>query len=278
MIFFLILISTTILFSMSATIPLFNHADRSDLIIQGELTHIDYYSGDVMVENINSMRDTAYIKINKIYKNSSDNTYHNQDSIKLLMPTKYGRTRAGFTISSFSSISYNVGQNGIWLLNKKDNTFYADNYQSFQTNSKDTLIRELCKIEPHVLEFLNGVFWSNISEVRQSLKLSMIDPTDSIFYYNETNPLFLAVRYRKYEIIQDIVDYGFNINFRNENNENALFIALSGLTDDLKIIEILLLNGIETKIINERGISIIDLINNSKNKEKILELFHKQKK
>ena len=277
LVFFLILFLTTILFCSSVSIPLFDYVDRSDIVIQGILTHIDYYSGDVMIENINSMRDTAYIKINKIYKNNSDNTYQNQDSVKLLIPTKYGRTRAGFIISNFSSISHNIGKNGIWLLKEKDNAFYAGHHQAFQLNSKEELIQELCKIKPQVLKFLNGIFWSNISEVRQSLKSSMIDPTDSIFYYNETNPLLLTVRNRKYDLIQDIIDYGFNINFKNADNENALLIAIKSSTDDLDIIDILLKNNIETDILNKHGVSITDLVNRSKNKKEILELFQKYK-
>lgn len=277
-VFFFLLISTL---CSSYTFPIFDYVDRSDLIIQGEIIHIDQYSGEVTVENMMSVKDTAYILIQKIFKTNSDKTSLNENDIKLIIPAKNRTTKDGINIYSpqiFSNQNfYKIGRSGIWFLKEKDGSYYNFYNQSTKLSSKGNLIQKLCKIDPQVLDFLNSVFWLNNSKVNHYFELANIDPTDSIYFYSETNPIFIAVRQRKNNLIQVLIDYGFNLNFKNENDENALFIAVKRLTDDLGIIEILLKNDIETDIMNKEGVSIYDLVHKKKNKEEILELFQKHK-
>ena len=277
LIHFIILISTSTLFCSSFEIPLLDYINRCDLIIQGELTHIDHYTGEVTLENINSLRDTAYILINKVYKSKSDISNLSKENVKLILPPKNRTTKDGITMDNSAYIFYEVGQNGIWLLTERDNAYTANHYQALQSNSKDALIQKLCEIDPQIIDFLNSVSHLNNYRVKRYFKLAKINPNDSIFSYNETNPILIAVRQRKTNLIQLLIDYGFNLNFKNENGENALFIALKRSINDLGIIEILLKNNIETDIINKGGVSIYDLVNKKKNKEEILELFQKYK-
>ena len=273
LVFFFLLISTL---SSSLTFPIFDYVDRSDLIIQGEIIRIDQYSGEVTVENMMSVRDTAYILIQKIYKTNSDKTSFNENEIKLIIPAKNRTTNSGLNIYSPNSF-YKVGLSGIWFLKEKDDSYYNFYNQSTKLSSKENLIQKLCEIDPQVIDFLNSVFYLNNSKVKQYFELAKINPNDSIYFYNETNPILIAVRQRKTNLIQVLIDYGFNLNLKNENDENALFIAVKRTINDLGIIEILLKNNIETDIINKEGVSIYDLVNKKKNKEEILELFQKHK-
>lgn len=273
LVFFFLLISTL---SSSLTFPIYDYVDRSDLIIQGEIIRIDQYSGEVTVENMMSVKDTAYILIQKIFKTNSDKTSLSETKIKLIIPAKNRTLNNGINLFSPQNF-YKVGLSGLWLLKEKDGTYSALLNPTDQLNSKESLIQELCEINPNVINFLNSIFWLNKSKVNQYFELGEIDANDSIFYHNETNPLLIAVRQRKIDLIQNIIDYGFNLNFKNANNENALFIAVKRSTDDLGIIEILLKNDIETDIINKQDVSIYDLVNIKKNREEILELFQKYK-
>ncbi len=101
--------------SSSLTFPIYDYVDRSDLIIQGEIIRIDQYSGEVTVENMMSVKDTAYILIQKIYKTNSEKTSLNENKIKLIIPAKNRTTNEGINIFSPQDF-YKVGQNGIWLL------------------------------------------------------------------------------------------------------------------------------------------------------------------
>jgi Ankyrin repeats (many copies) len=282
LVFFLILNSITSLFCSWLESPLLIFVNSCDLIIQGELTQIDQHNEKVTIENSHSLRDTAYIFFKSVLKND-DQKNLNDGYIKLLIPAKNKTTDDGFGVTNHNDIFYKIGQNGIWLLIKKGDYYTAYNYLSFQQNSNENLIKDLCTMKPSINDFLTNFYHSNYSDVKQSLDLNLIDPADSIFNYEETNPVFIAVKHRKLDIIQDILDYGFNINYRNKNNENALFIAVRraisrySLNKDLEIIDVLLKKNIATDIVNKHNISIYDLLDKKTNKEKILKLFQKYK-
>lgn len=267
-------LSFSVLFGSQLEYPLFDYVNKSDLIIQGKINHINNYSGHITANNIDSIKDTAYIQVNKIYKNSSTDKQIKTD-IKLIMPTSNRTTENGMIKTKSTDIFYQTGQNGIWLLKGKDGVYNANHYQAFQPNSKDELIEQLCKIKPQNLHFLDCLFWSKYDEGNQILIRHEIDPDDSIFFYKETNPIFIAAKRRNADFIQELIDYGFDIKFKDSNNENVLFVALTSFDEDTKIIEILLSNGVETEITNTNGITINDLINRSKNKKEIIELFQK---
>jgi hypothetical protein len=256
--------------------PLFDYVDRCDLIIQGELIRFDYKTSDEATENAHYVKNISYIKVNSILKNTSQFNC-DADTVIVLMKEKNRHLWKGKTIALHDFIKYRVGQNGIWLLRAKGEFFTANNRKSFQNNSKEKYIKLLCDITPHTFQFLYNIRHNKFPKVKNSLKCSLIDVNDSIFYYPESNPILLASKESKSGILQDLIDYGFDVNFTNENNENALFLGVQRSRRGLDVVETLLKNGIETTLRNIKGDSIYDRIDKMDNKEELIELFNKYK-
>jgi hypothetical protein len=276
LIVFLIIVSTMSLFCSFGHIPLFKYVDDCDLIIQGELVKIDSNTSVVTYGNVRSIRDTAYIKIKSIYKNNSQ---INCDAkiVKLIVPAKNRTTEDGLRHRNSNSIFYDIGQDGIWLLKAKGEYYTATHPNSFQEKSNEKYIKLLCNINAQTFQFLDNIRLYDLFENKLSLESSLIDINDSIFSYPESNPILYAVKRNRVDIIQDLIDYGFDVNFTNERNENALFLGVQRSRRGLDVVETLLKNGIETTLRNIKGESIYDRIDKMDNKEELIELFNKYK-
>ena len=271
----LIIISTvSVLCSPVIVRTVLDLVENCDLVIKGEIIKIDEDDSKVKIDNVYSFRDTAYIKIKSILKKNSQFS-HNTETIKLIVPTKNVTSREDYSYLNSSNAFYKVGQDGIWILKDKGEYFKAYPSYSFQHYSKEKYIKLLCDIKQETLKFITDIRYDNLKEVKQDLELALIDINDSIFYYYQSNPILIATLYRRTEIMQDLIDYGFDVNFTNENNENALFLGVRGSRLELDIVETLLKNGINTTIINTKNESIYDSIDKMDNKEELMELFKK---
>ncbi|MCD4818438.1 MAG: hypothetical protein K8S23_07080 [Candidatus Cloacimonetes bacterium] len=205
--FSIILFSITLFGSDYMTQRIINYAKDCNLIVQGELTQINKYIGNITEQNVLSIRDTAYIKIRKIYRNNSNVNYCIQDSVKFLMPPIPSADMSMDVIRFSSSLSdgypsEKIGQTEIWLFQEKEGyaTFHP---WALQPISKEKIIQEICKTKPEVIQFLFDIFMQKNSEVRRFLATTDMKSTDNIFKFDWMNPIFLAINYRNKLFITD---------------------------------------------------------------------------
>ena len=113
-------------FASWAFMPLEKVVEQNAVIVVGKIEKIEVgkpTEGRVM--------DTAYITVSKILKNSlKDNPLAIGGKLPLVMPGKAG-------LRSSKDILYKLGQEGVWILEKRDGTYWATFPSDFQPLEKE---------------------------------------------------------------------------------------------------------------------------------------------
>ena len=112
-------------------IPFYKLVEQSELIVKGEIKFIKEYQGQIPVLDRNTPRDekakvlrsivdTAYIKIEKIYKINDTLRFIPGDFVKIFTRSrngiKYIKGNDTISVTIGNEIQYSVGEKGIWLL------------------------------------------------------------------------------------------------------------------------------------------------------------------
>ena len=71
---------------------------------------------------------------------------------------------------------------------------------------------------------------------------SSVDPLDE----DGESPLYLAVYVENLEMVQVLLDYGVDVNFRSKHGETALAFATSGIFNDHRVVRLLLDHGADS--------------------------------
>ena len=116
------------LFGSWADVPLEEILQNNPVVVVGEIESIDRAAPS-------DKYDIAYITVSRVLKNTlKDKKIKSGDKIPLSMPAIISQGTVRFALST--DIRYRIGQEGIWILELKDNTFWATYPKDYQPLKK----------------------------------------------------------------------------------------------------------------------------------------------
>jgi len=276
-------------------IPLYKLVEQSELIVKGEIEFIKEHQGQIPIFDfsvrdekakvLRSIVDTAYIKIEKIYKMNDTLRFILGDFVKI--PThskngiKYIKGNDTIFVSIGNEIQYSVGQRGIWLLHHYRGMFNADYPDRFQPIENEKKIIEFCNLEVNSFRLFNAISEHNSNKVLSILAENCIDPEIPQFLNAEMNPInILTYHYGangeyKERILYALIEYGFDLNCKGVMGRTPLYNILIRKINNLDLLEFMIKNGADINIKSDSSISIRDLIDLHDRRDEILELIRK---
>ncbi len=129
------------LFGSWADVPLEEIVQNSPVVVVGKIEKID--PAEPWKEGMRNY-DTAYITVSKVLKNTlKDTKITIEDKIPLSMPAIIRQGISGLALALGTDIRYRIGQEGIWILELKDNTFWATYPKDYQPLKKIKEIQDI---------------------------------------------------------------------------------------------------------------------------------------
>jgi hypothetical protein len=256
--------------------------EKSELIVKGKVEFVRKCDSDLLekdngVRSIrrNAFYDTAYIKIEKIYKVNDTLSFQVGDFVKVSTPLK----------SSFcdDSIKHSVGKNGIWLLRYYREIFNAAYPDRFQKMENENEIIKLVESEDSLKELIK--FIDNFDHYGVKYLLSNYEfYTDHEKYKDyKKNPIYyLSLFFRSdfihENMLENLINHGFTLNCKDNLGRTPLYNVLVNKIEKLDLLVLMLQNGADINVKSKAMISIYDLVDMHDNRNEILEMLNKYEK